>query len=614
MVTYGLTKLAPAFNAVIAEFPTYFQTTSAMYRDIFAAIQAEGKTGSDSDDPFTRRYNWCYGAKDFAEELFVAVEYGTAINGVTYGPMVKPSDCDGVNKAARFKDIHNLFWALVMAFGGNSLGNAASPRPSLNMGGEACPLKILRSDNANITNTQLKKQMSPYYGLADTIAQVGCFASVKEMFAMNFPIDTSGISHSQLEALTFRELIDYIRRCPLRCDDPNGTGNLIYLRQVVSYAEYELRPLFDAKFQACDEHMAGCANCEELGECDEYLVLYDEACRLESQTEQYIATYAHLGNILSADDYMGDPYYYAYSYGQEFKNPLRVVSVESARLPTRNYTGSLASYSLTTGWNALNPGGGGYTDAVYNVVLERNFALPFLSFDHTETTYTNGNPNYIKSNLWAFLNSKKGNYKDNSRLFAENQHKDDAFYATFRSYVYRGYLCCLGDDLLKHTVGFRELEQIKNANGSFSSTHIARVSYVTIAHSRDYKYDYNSKIGTYSLANHTPNYDDYAILISYYDNLDAKALTETRKMVLPTFRSGSLATARQIALGVATRTMLATTGKVVALDANGDLVADYPNSTSMFAARPRHRMFPFYLTEKMGVPRNFTIGVTLEET
>ena len=592
MAKYKNKVLDEAFNQVIATLPTYFRTCYQMFVGLQKAFQDEGKTGSDKDDPFVREYNWCYGFGDFGEAVMSNLP-----------DRLKISTYNGITKAPRFAVFRDFLWEMATIFNTGGMGYNGSPLPRLKTEGADSPLKILRYDNSEITNTKLKNALRSYNGIADAIWRCGMLASFNTIIFMNFPIDYGGKTSKEVQQMSFQQAMAHTKKCALNDFSP------IKVRQVVSYAQYELEPILEAKEREINDHFSTCAECEEEGECDIVFGLYDEEGEIQDNIIAYIENkLGGLGNTNFNDSfkYMRDPLDYKLSYGsvQSMSNPMRFIGVDTADVPTKNYTGSMADHSLTATWSDLISGNG-YKSAVYNVVFERTLALPYLTFDEAETTYTNGNPHYIKSNLWSWLNSRKDGSENNDRLWRERQHNADACNAIM---PYRGYLSCVYNDLLQHTTAFVEREQYKNVNGGYTSTHFAQISYITIAGSTLHNQSIYSdeKIGTTSISRvGQPMFGGYYQQV--YRTGGTSALKEARKMVI----APSISTSSQKAIGVATRAI--TGGKqIVALNDAGTYISAYPKDTGYFAARPLHRLFPFYMTNKYGVPRQYTKGVTLE--
>ena len=495
-----------------------------------------------------------------------------------------------------------------------SYGINGSKRPYLPIGGTNCVLKILRYDNTEITNAKLKQALSQYNNISHVIRSCGNLSTAGHMLWANFPIDFSGKASTELNAMTFRQVLAYVKTRPLRLDDPNNSFDIIRARQAVSYAEYELRKVLENIQEQQQAHLQSCAECEENGECDEYLALLDAESECEDNIVNYIATKCGgYGAEFADSSAMLDPYgYYSSSYSGQLKyitNPLRFIAVHAADVPIKTYTGNMGNHTIGATWNDLKTTGTGYKSRVYNVVLERTLALPAIQFDTAETDYTNGNPFYIKSNMWAWLNSLKDGRENNDKLWRELQHTGDT---NTNSNFYRGYLSCIDDDLRKHSVTFVERDQLRSNSGGYLSTTIARLSYATIgAPVGYYKNLYSDeKVGTTSITRGW-NYQELTSYGGYYQKVFANggesALKAARKAVYPESVSSYY---KNTSAGVATRTTVGATVNIAVLNTSGEFIAKAPKD--YVAARPIHRLFPFHLTEKYGVPRAYTKGITLE--
>ncbi len=604
MATYHNQTLGALFNDIIGYLPTYFQTVTNIYMGFYRAFLTEGKTGSDTDDPFTRSYNWCYGFSDFAES-----DIDDLLNSD-----LAPGTFDGTTRAPRFSQFWRMISVFSSPYGLSSYGHNGSKRPFLPVGGTNCVLKILRYDNAEITNTKLKQALSQYNNISHAIRSCGNLSSAGYSLWANFPIDTSDKTSAELNAMTFRQVLAYVKTRPLRENDYD-TFDIIRARQAVSYAEYELRKVLNNIQEQQQVHLQGCAECEENGECDEYLALLDAESECESNIFNYIATrcggYGY--TLTKESSRILDPYgYYSSSYSGQLKyitNPLRFIAVHAADVPTKTYTGNMGEYTIGATWNDLKTAGTGYKSRVYNVVLERTLALPAIQFDTPETDYTNGNPFYIKSNMWAWLNSLKDGRENNDKLWRELQHTSDT---NTNSNFYRGYLSCIDNDLRKHSVSFVERDQLRNSSGGYLSGTIARLSYATIgAPVGYYKNLYSDeKVGTTSITRGW-NYQELTSYGGYYQKVFANggesALKAARKAVYPESVSSYY---KNTSAGVATRTTVGATVNIAVLNTSGEFIAKAPKD--YVAARPIHRLFPFHLTEKYGVPRAYTKGITLE--
>jgi len=602
MTIYHNQTLGALFNDIIDYLPTYFQIITNIYKGLYGAFLNEGKTGTENDDPFDRGYNWCYGFSDFAEDIIE--ELGNNA----------PDNFDGITRAPRFRHVREMLWSLCGAYNISSFGMNGSKRPFLAVGGTNCSLKILRYDNAEITNAKLKQALSQYNNISHAIRSCGNLSSAGDMLWTNFPIDISDISRSQLSVMTFRQTLAYIKTRPLKKNDYNDSFDIIRARQAVSYAEYELRKVLDAIEQAYQEHQQSCAECEEEGECDKFLEMYDAWWECESKIVDYIATKCGgFGAEFSDGKSILDPYgsYSDTYYGQlnYIDDPLHFIAVHATDVPTKTYTGNMSEYSIGATWNDLKSGGSGYKFHVFNVVLERTLAIPGIQFDTVETDYANGNPFYIKSNMWAWLNSAKDGRKNNDKLWRELQHTSDTNY---NANFYRGYLSCVDDALRKHSVPFVEREQLRNSSGGYLSNTIARLSYVTIGAPVCYYKTLrsNESVGTTQISRGW-DYQELEIYAGYYqqvyENGGDSALKEARKTIYPENISSYY---KNSSAGVATRMTVGATVKNAVLDTSGEFVAKYPKD--YVAARPIHRLFPFHMTEKYGVPRRYTQGVTLE--
>lgn len=602
MAIYHNQNLGALFNDIIGYLPTYFQTVTNIYKGFYGAFLDEGKTGNDTDDPFTRSYNWCYGFSDFAEDI---------IEGLGNNA---PDNFDGTTRAPCFAHFWELLRVLAGTYGLMSYGINGSKRPYLPIGGTNCVLKILRYDNTEITNAKLKQALSQYNNISHVIRSCGNLSTAGHMLWANFPIDFSGKASTELNAMTFRQVLAYVKTRPLRLDDPNNSFDIIRARQAVSYAEYELRKVLENIQEQQQAHLQSCAECEENGECDEYLALLDAESECEDNIVNYIATKCGgYGAEFADSSAMLDPYgYYSSSYSGQLKyitNPLRFIAVHAADVPTKTYTGNMGEYTIGATWNDLKTTGTGYKSRVYNVVLERTLALPAIQFDTAETDYTNGNPFYIKSNMWAWLNSLKDGRENNDKLWRELQHTGDT---NTNSNFYRGYLSCIDDDLRKHSVTFVERDQLRSNSGGYLSTTIARLSYATIgAPVGYYKNLYSDeKVGTTSITRGW-NYQELTSYGGYYQKVFANggesALKAARKAVYPESVSSYY---KNTSASVATRTTVGATVNIAVLNTSGEFIAKAPKD--YVAARPIHRLFPFHLTEKYGVPRAYTKGITLE--
>ena len=602
MAIYHNQNLGALFNDIIGYLPTYFQTVTNIYKGFYGAFLDEGKTGNDTDDPFTRSYNWCYGFSDFAEDI---------IEGLGNNA---PDNFDGTTRAPCFAHFWELLRVLAGTYGLMSYGINGSKRPYLPIGGTNCVLKILRYDNTEITNAKLKQALSQYNNISHVIRSCGNLSTAGHMLWANFPIDFSGKASTELNAMTFRQVLAYVKTRPLRLDDPNNSFDIIRARQAVSYAEYELRKVLENIQEQQQAHLQSCAECEENGECDEYLALLDAESECEDNIVNYIATKCGgYGAEFADSSAMLDPYgYYSSSYSGQLKyitNPLRFIAVHAADVPIKTYTGNMGNHTIGATWNDLKTTGTGYKSRVYNVVLERTLALPAIQFDTAETDYTNGNPFYIKSNMWAWLNSLKDGRENNDKLWRELQHTGDT---NTNSNFYRGYLSCIDDDLRKHSVTFVERDQLRSNSGGYLSTTIARLSYATIgAPVGYYKNLYSDeKVGTTSITRGW-NYQELTSYGGYYQKVFANggesALKAARKAVYPESVSSYY---KNTSAGVATRTTVGATVNIAVLNTSGEFIAKAPKD--YVAARPIHRLFPFHLTEKYGVPRAYTKGITLE--
>ena len=605
MAIYHNQTLGALFNDIIDYLPTYFQTVTNIYKGFYGAFLDEGKTGNDTDSPFTRSYNWCYGFSDFAE---------VNINDLLNSDLA-PGMFDGTTRAPRFSHFWELLRVLSNAYGLSNYGINGSKRPFLSVGGANCVLKILRYDNAEITDAKLKQALSQYNNISHAIRSCGNLSTAGHMLWANFPIDISDKTSSELSAMTFRQVLAYVKTRPLRENDYD-TFDIIRARQAVSYAEYELRKVLDNIQEQQQAHLQSCAECEENGECDEYLALLDAENECEDNIVNYITTKCGgYGAEFSESSVMLDPYgYYSSSYSGQLKyitNPLRFIAVHAADVPTKTYTGNMGDYTIGATWNDLKTTGTGYKSRIYNVVLERTLALPAIQFDTAETDYTNGNPFYIKSNMWAWLNSLKDGRENNDKLWRELQHTGDT---NTNSNFYRGYLSCIDDDLRKHSVSFVEREQLRNSSGGYLSTTIARLSVATIgAPVGYYKNLYSDeKVGTTNIARGW-DYQELTSYSGYYQQVFANggesALKEARKAVYPESISSYY---KDTSAGIATRTTVGATVNVAVLNTSGEFIAKAPKD--YVAVRPIHRLFPFHLTEKYGVPRAYTKGITLETT
>lgn len=602
MAIYHNQNLGALFNDIIGYLPTYFQTVTNIYKGFYGAFLDEGKTGNDTDDPFTRSYNWCYGFSDFAEDI---------IEGLGNNA---PDNFDGTTRAPCFAHFWELLRVLAGTYGLMSYGINGSKRPYLPIGGTNCVLKILRYDNTEITNAKLKQALSQYNNISHVIRSCGNLSTAGHMLWANFPIDFSGKASTELNAMTFRQVFAYVKTRPLRLDGPNNSFDIIRARQAVSYAEYELRKVLENIQEQQQAHLQSCAECEENGECDEYLALLDAESECEDNIVNYIATKCGgYGAEFADSSAMLDPYgYYSSSYSGQLKyitNPLRFIAVHAADVPIKTYTGNMGNHTIGATWNDLKTTGTGYKSRVYNVVLERTLALPAIQFDTAETDYTNGNPFYIKSNMWAWLNSLKDGRENNDKLWRELQHTGDT---NTNSNFYRGYLSCIDDDLRKHSVTFVERDQLRSNSGGYLSTTIARLSYATIgAPVGYYKNLYSDeKVGTTSITRGW-NYQELTSYGGYYQKVFANggesALKAARKAVYPESVSSYY---KNTSAGVATRTTVGATVNIAVLNTSGEFIAKAPKD--YVAARPIHRLFPFHLTEKYGVPRAYTKGITLE--
>lgn len=602
MAIYHNQNLGALFNDIIGYLPTYFQTVTNIYKGFYGAFLDEGKTGNDTDDPFTRSYNWCYGFSDFAEDI---------IEGLGNNA---PDNFDGTTRAPCFAHFWELLRVLAGTYGLMSYGINGSKRPYLPIGGTNCVLKILRYDNTEITNAKLKQALSQYNNISHVIRSCGNLSTAGHMLWANFPIDFSGKASTELNAMTFRQVLAYVKTRPLRLDDPNNSFDIIRARQAVSYAEYELRKVLENIQEQQQAHLQSCAECEENGECDEYLALLDAESECEDNIVNYIATKCGgYGAEFADSSAMLDPYgYYSSSYSGQLKyitNPLRFIAVHAADVPIKTYTGNMGNHTIGATWNDLKTTGTGYKSRVYNVVLERTLALPAIQFNTAETDYTNGNPFYIKSNMWAWLNSLKDGRENNDKLWRELQHTGDT---NTNSNFYRGYLSCIDDDLRKHSVTFVERDQLRSNSGGYLSTTIARLSYATIgAPVGYYKNLYSDeKVGTTSITRGW-NYQELTSYGGYYQKVFANggesALKAARKAVYPESVSSYY---KNTSAGVATRTTVGATVNIAVLNTSGEFIAKAPKD--YVAARPIHRLFPFHLTEKYGVPRAYTKGITLE--
>ena len=602
MAIYHNQNLGALFNDIIGYLPTYFQTVTNIYKGFYGAFLDEGKTGNDTDDPFTRSYNWCYGFSDFAEDI---------IEGLGNNA---PDNFDGTTRAPCFAHFWELLRVLAGTYGLMSYGINGSKRPYLPIGGTNCVLKILRYDNTEITNAKLKQALSQYNNISHVIRSCGNLSTAGHMLWANFPIDFSGKASTELNAMTFRQVLAYVKTRPLRLDGPNNSFDIIRARQAVSYAEYELRKVLENIQEQQQAHLQSCAECEENGECDEYLALLDAESECEDNIVNYIATKCGgYGAEFADSSAMLDPYgYYSSSYSGQLKyitNPLRFIAVHAADVPIKTYTGNMGNHTIGATWNDLKTTGTGYKSRVYNVVLERTLALPAIQFDTPETDYTNGNPFYIKSNMWAWLNSLKDGRENNDKLWRELQHTGDT---NTNSNFYRGYLSCIDDDLRKHSVTFVERDQLRSNSGGYLSTTIARLSYATIgAPVGYYKNLYSDeKVGTTSITRGW-NYQELTSYGGYYQKVFANggesALKAARKAVYPESVSSYY---KNTSAGVATRTTVGATVNIAVLNTSGEFIAKAPKD--YVAARPIHRLFPFHLTEKYGVPRAYTKGITLE--
>ena len=602
MAIYHNQNLGALFNDIIGYLPTYFQTVTNIYKGFYGAFLDEGKTGNDTDDPFTRSYNWCYGFSDFAEDI---------IEGLGNNA---PDNFDGTTRAPCFAHFWELLRVLAGTYGLMSYGINGSKRPYLPIGGTNCVLKILRYDNTEITNAKLKQALSQYNNISHVIRSCGNLSTAGHMLWANFPIDFSGKASTELNAMTFRQVLAYVKTRPLRLDDPNNSFDIIRARQAVSYAEYELRKVLENIQEQQQAHLQSCAECEENGECDEYLALLDAESECEDNIVNYIATKCGgYGAEFADSSAMLDPYgYYSSSYSGQLKyitNPLRFIAVHAADVPIKTYTGNMGNHTIGATWNDLKTTGTGYKSRVYNVVLDRTLALPAIQFDTAETDYTNGNPFYIKSNMWAWLNSLKDGRENNDKLWRELQHTGDT---NTNSNFYRGYLSCIDDDLRKHSVTFVERDQLRSNSGGYLSTTIARLSYATIgAPVGYYKNLYSDeKVGTTSITRGW-NYQELTSYGGYYQKVFANggesALKAARKAVYPESVSSYY---KNTSAGVATRTTVGATVNIAVLNTSGEFIAKAPKD--YVAARPIHRLFPFHLTEKYGVPRAYTKGITLE--
>lgn len=602
MAIYHNQNLGALFNDIIGYLPTYFQTVTNIYKGFYGAFLDEGKTGNDTDDPFTRSYNWCYGFSDFAEDI---------IEGLGNNA---PDNFDGTTRAPCFAHFWELLRVLAGTYGLMSYGINGSKRPYLPIGGTNCVLKILRYDNTEITNAKLKQALSQYNNISHVIRSCGNLSTAGHMLWANFPIDFSGKASTELNAMTFRQVLAYVKTRPLRLDDPNNSFDIIRARQAVSYAEYELRKVLENIQEQQQAHLQSCAECEENGECDEYLALLDAESECEDNIVNYIATKCGgYGAEFADSSAMLDPYgYYSSSYSGQLKyitNPLRFIAVHAADVPIKTYTGNMGNHTIGATWNDLKTTGTGYKSRVYNVVLERTLALPAIQFDTAETDYTNGNPFYIKSNMWAWLNSLKDGRENNDKLWRELQHTGDT---NTNSNFYRGYLSCIDDDLRKRSVTFVERDQLRSNSGGYLSTTIARLSYATIgAPVGYYKNLYSDeKVGTTSITRGW-NYQELTSYGGYYQKVFANggesALKAARKAVYPESVSSYY---KNTSASVATRTTVGATVNIAVLNTSGEFIAKAPKD--YVAARPIHRLFPFHLTEKYGVPRAYTKGITLE--
>lgn len=606
MAIYHNQTLGALFNDIIDYLPTYFQTVTNIYKGFYGAFLDEGKTGNDTDSPFTRSYNWCYGFSDFAE---------VNINDLLNSDLA-PGMFDGTTRAPRFSHFWELLRVLSNAYGLSSYGINGSKRPFLSVGGANCVLKILRYDNAEITNAKLKQALSQYNNISHAIHNCGNLSTAGHMLWANFPIDISDKTSSELSTMTFRQVLAYIKTRPIRENDYNDSFDIIRARQAASYAEYELRKVLDNIQEQQQAHLQNCAECEENGECDEYLALLDAESECEDNIVNYITTKCGgYGAEFSESSTMLDPYgYYSSSYSGQLKyitNPLRFIAVHAADVPTKTYTGNMGDYTIGATWNDLKTTGTGYKSRVYNVVLERTLALPAIQFDTAETDYTNGNPFYIKSNMWAWLNSLKDGRENNDKLWRELQHTGDT---NTNSNFYRGYLSCIDDTLRKHSVSFVEREQLRNSSGGYLSTTIARLSVATIGAPVGYYKDLYSdeKVGTTNIARGW-NYQELTSYSGYYQQVFANggesALKEARKAVYPESVSSYY---KSTTAGVVTRTTVGATVNLAVLDTTGAFITKAPKD--YVAVRPIHRLFPFHLTKKYGVPRAYTKGITLENT
>ena len=225
MAIYHNQNLGALFNDIIGYLPTYFQTVTNIYKGFYGAFLDEGKTGNDTDDPFTRSYNWCYGFSDFAEDI---------IEGLGNNA---PDNFDGTTRAPCFAHFWELLRVLAGTYGLMSYGINGSKRPYLPIGGTNCVLKILRYDNTEITNAKLKQALSQYNNISHVIRSCGNLSTAGHMLWANFPIDFSGKASTELNAMTFRQVLAYVKTRPLRLDGPNNSFDIIRARQAVSYAE-----------------------------------------------------------------------------------------------------------------------------------------------------------------------------------------------------------------------------------------------------------------------------------------------------------------------------------------------------------------------------------------
>lgn len=340
---------------------------------------------------------------------------------------------------------------------------------------------------------------------------------------------------------------------------------------------YEYDYVIEAHMEECDECM------EDPDSCDIYNDLHTERSALYDDIMNQLLNEYPIGHEFESE--MSDPYSSGTHLTNYFENPLLLVDLDTSAHVVKKNASDISNYTT-----------------VPCVTLLRKKALTGIQcYDAAESVFTSGNPNYVFSNYFTWLNDRHLS----SKAWQVPSHSEDKFNTNAPSF---GYLACCDNTLLQlltATVESHRKILTKTTVASGTNATYYGLAYATILSAFEYGLTKGSACGT-----HYPV--DSAVYFNSWSDTEyfAGATNEKRKPEIAPV--GTQATYLNLITKTALKMTTSSTNPyslMGGIDGNGAFTG--AGLTNYTAIQPAHYLVGFHLDRIVDADTQYLRGVKL---